>query len=91
MMRVTVQYLAQIKRAAGCNSETVEVPIGGTLRDALRTLADRHDGNFRAMLLDDAAEPRKSLLFFIGDDQAAGTRLLRDGDAITILAPMAGG
>ena len=91
MTRVTVHYLAQIKRAAGCTVEAVETPAGPTLRDVLRMLTDRHDVTFRAMLLDDAGEPRKSLLFFVGDEHAEMSRPLHDGDAITILAPMSGG
>ena len=90
-MRVTVHYMAQIKRAAGCASEEIETPDGADLRQALRTVASRHGDSFRAMLLDEGQEPRKSLLYFVGDDHADATRKLRDGDAITILAPMAGG
>lgn len=89
-MRVTVHYLAQIKRAAGCATETVE-SSAATLHDFLRTLADRHDANFRALLLDDSGIPRKSLLFFVADDHVDLTKTLADGDEITILAPMSGG
>ena len=90
-MHVTVHYLAQIRRAAGRASESVESPDAVPLRDFLRTLARRHDGQFRAMLLDDAGEPRKSMLYFVGDEHADLSRPLADGDAVTILAPMAGG
>ena len=55
------------------------------------TLVDRHDSAFRALLLDDAGEPRKANLFFVGDEHADLSRLLKDGDAITLLAPMSGG
>jgi molybdopterin converting factor small subunit len=90
-MQVTVHYLAQIKRAAGCSSESMEMPVDSTLREVLRALADRHGHTFRAMLLDDASEPRMSLLFFVGDEHAEPSRLLHDGDEVAILAPMAGG
>ena len=90
-MRVTVQYLAQIKRAAGCSSEDVETPDGISLRSFLVLLAARHDSVFRTLLLDEANEPRKSLLFFVGDDHAELSRCLRDGNAVSILTPMSGG
>ena len=90
-MRVTVYYLAQIKRAAECGSECVEGPDAMALREFLQVLAARHNFHFRAMLLDDAGEPRNSLLFFVGDEHADLSHPLADGDAITILAPMAGG
>lgn len=90
-MQVTVHYLAQMKRSAGCASEVV--PLGNVveLRELLAILADRHETSFRAMLLDDADQPRKSLLFFVGEEHAEPARRLQDGDVVTILAPMAGG
>jgi molybdopterin converting factor small subunit len=57
----------------------------------LRDLATRHDATFQALLLDESCEPRKTLLFFIGDEHADLSRPLVDGDTITILAPMSGG
>jgi len=91
MIRISIQYLAQVKRAAGCAVESVEMPIGCTLRDTLRALAGRHDSVFRTMVLDEASEPRRSLLYFVGDSPAEPGQVLGDGDAITVLAPMAGG
>ena len=90
-MCVTVHYLAQLKRAARCPTETIETPHGATLREFLRVLADGHDAAFRSLLLDEANEPRKSLLFFVGEDHAEISRPLCDGDAVTILTPMSGG
>jgi molybdopterin converting factor small subunit len=89
-MRITVYYMAQIKRAAGCGSETIEI-TAGTLREFLRALGEKHDATFRGLLLDDAGDPRKSLLFFVGEDHADLSHLLKDGDTVTVLAPMAGG
>ena len=90
-MQVTVHYLAQLKRAAGCSAEAATLPAAASLRDLLRTIADRRGGAFRSLVLDDAQEPRPSLLFFVGDEHADLKRLLRDGDSISILTPMAGG
>jgi molybdopterin converting factor small subunit len=88
---VTVLYLAQIKRAAGCGAETIELSGPVALGDFLLTLGDRHDASFRTLLLDDAGAPRKSLLFFVGDEHAELSRMLTEDDTVTILAPMAGG
>ena len=90
-MHITVHYLTQIRRAAGCASETIDVPAGCTLEVCLHQIAERHDSAFRALLLDDANAVRRSLLFFVGDDHVELSRGLRDGEAISILAPMAGG
>jgi molybdopterin converting factor small subunit len=90
-MRITVHYMAQIKRAAGCSSESIEANDGADLRAVLQSLGTRHGESFHTLLLDDANQPRRSLLFFVGDDHAELSRGLKDGDAVTILAPMAGG
>lgn len=90
-MRVTVHYMTQMKRSAGCSTEEVETPDPSTLREFLRLLAGRHALAFYELLLDDAGEPRKSLLFFVGEEHADLSRPLHDGDAVTILAPMSGG
>ena len=90
-MRVTVHYLAQMKRAAGCSSETVEVHDAATLQDLLLALAAHHGTSLRALLVDEANQPLKSLLFFVGEEHAEPALRLKEGDAVTILAPMAGG
>jgi molybdopterin converting factor small subunit len=90
-MRVTVHYLAQIKRAVGCAVEEFHAPEPATLRELLALVADRHGPGLRPLLLDEQARPVKSLLFFIGDEHADPCRPLHDGDTVTILAPMAGG
>jgi molybdopterin converting factor small subunit len=83
-MRITVHYLAQLKRAAGIATESLDV-AAGTLGHVVEELGERHDDAFRALLA------QKALLFFVNDDHADLSRALRDGDEITILAPMAGG
>jgi molybdopterin converting factor small subunit len=90
-MRVTVHYMTQLKRLARCASEPVEIRDGSCLTDLLLHLAERHGDAFRSMLLDESATPRKSLLFFVGEEHAELTRPLREGDAVTLLAPMSGG
>jgi molybdopterin converting factor small subunit len=90
-MNVTVHYLAQMKRAAGCASETVELRDAADLQELLVCLAARHAPSLRLLLLDEASQPRKSLLFFVGEEHAGPAHPLRDGDAVSILAPMAGG
>lgn len=90
-MRVTVHYMTQIKRTTGCSREEVEAPEAILLRDFLRLLADRHGPAFHTLVLDEADEPPKSLLFFVGEEHAELSRPLCDGDAVTILTPMSGG
>lgn len=92
-MKVTVHYLAQVKSAAGVGSETVELRQGGSFQDLLGQLTARHGDGFRRILLDGSGSLQNSILLFIGDEQVRWepARPLRDGDVVTVLAPMAGG
>jgi molybdopterin converting factor small subunit len=90
-MQITIHYLAQLRRAAGVAEETVLLDPGATLGRLVHELAQRHGEAFRAMLLDAAGQPQRTLLYAVGDEQASLDRPLRDGDVVTVLAPMAGG
>jgi molybdopterin synthase sulfur carrier subunit len=90
-MRITVHYYAQLKRAAGIAGETVTLEPGATLARLMQHLAEQHAGSFRTLVLDAAGQPQRALLYAIGDEQADLDRSLRNGDVVTILAPMSGG
>jgi molybdopterin converting factor small subunit len=90
-MQVTVHYFAQLRRAAGCASEPIAIEYGMTLRALLDRLADRHGGLFQNLLLGNQDGPHSSLLLFVGDHAMELAHVLRDGDSVTMLTPMAGG
>jgi molybdopterin converting factor small subunit len=92
-MRVAVKYLAQVRQAAGCASEAVEVDGGCSAGDLVRRLAERHGEPLRRLLLGPAGAPHDSLLVFVGDEQVRfpAQHRLHDGDVVTVLTPMAGG
>jgi molybdopterin converting factor small subunit len=55
-------------------------------------LVNRHGDAFRRIVLTEQDKIQPALLLFVGDEQLGGdTPHLKDGDVITILAPMAGG
>jgi molybdopterin converting factor small subunit len=88
---VTVRYLGQGRRAAGRPAEEIEIEAGCTTTALLRMLAERHP-DLRGLLLTEKGEPRPSTLLFVGEDQVdTSDRILRDGDRVTVLTPMAGG
>ena len=89
-MNVVVRYLAQLKHAAGLPSEAVAVEPGCTVADLLGLLAAHHR-SLRALLLDDAQRPQRTLLVFVGDEQARADRVLSAGDEVTLMTPIAGG
>lgn len=90
-MQVTVHYFAQLKRAAGVASETAVMEPDATLAQLVQHVAHQHGDIFRAMMLDSAGQPQRTLLYAVGDEQADLERVLREGDTVAILAPMAGG
>lgn len=86
---IVVRYLAQLRPIAGRGED--RLPLAGpcTVAELLRRLAA--DERLRRALLDDAGEARASLLVFVGDERAEASRLLRDGDEVTLMTPIAGG
>jgi molybdopterin converting factor small subunit len=90
-MAVTVHYHAQLRRAAGCATETLDLGGDVTVAELLGRLAQRHDEAFRALLFSGEGRPQASLLVFVRDQAATEASIVRDGDEVTILTPMAGG
>ncbi len=92
-MNVTVEYTAQIKRAAGTARETLDVADGATVSDVLRAAADRHDDSFQRLVLTADSAPQPTLLIFVADEQvrADSTEPLADGATVTLLSPISGG
>ncbi|HYT94884.1 MAG TPA: MoaD/ThiS family protein [Gemmataceae bacterium] len=92
-MKVAIKYLAQVKQAAGCASEILDIEGHCRLQELVRRLADGHGEALRRLLLRPAGELHDSILLFVGEEQVRWEtpRELHDGDVVTVLAPMAGG
>ena len=92
-MKINVDYVAQLKDAAGCSGECIEMADGTTVQDLVRAIAKAHGGRLAELLLDEAGALRGSALLFVGDDQAEWDEVcpLRDGVTITLMSPLAGG
>ncbi len=90
-MQVTVHYLAQLRRAAGCTTERLDVEAGLTAGELCRRLGDLHGEPFRTLIQGAEGRPHPSLLVFIGEQLIEWSRVLHDGDEVTMLTPMSGG
>jgi molybdopterin converting factor small subunit len=90
---LTIEYTAQLRRAAGVASETVEIAEACTLQELARAIAARHGEELERMLVDSQGRLQRSILVFIGEEQIApdSTAPLRDGQTITFAAPISGG
>lgn len=92
-MVVTVEYTAQLKRAAGKTREDFELDDSGTLIDLVNAIADRHGDELARMLQAADGSPQSTIIPFVGDDQKRwdAADALRDGVAVTLLSPISGG
>jgi molybdopterin converting factor small subunit len=89
-MLVTVKYSAQLRQAAGVPREQLDVPSACSIRDLLAAAARKNEA-LRAQLLDSSGAPRPHLLICVGDEQVTAGTVLKDGDEVTLLSPIAGG
>lgn len=92
-MKITVEYAAQVKKAAGKAADSIEVPDETTAQEVVRQIAKVHGEGFSHLILTDDNQLHPSILLFVGDDQIAWETPtpLRDRDVVTILSPVSGG
>ena len=94
-MKLRVQYTAQLRTAAGRPEEEVDLPDGSTLAALLAHLASRLDEGAAMHLLSSNGQIRPSLMLVVNgavtlaDD--AKVAVLRAGDVVLLLPPIAGG
>ncbi|MFT4554912.1 MAG: MoaD/ThiS family protein [Planctomycetales bacterium] len=92
-MVVTVEYTAQIKRAAGKAREDFELDDSGTLIDLVNAIADRHGDELARMLRTVDGTPQTTVIPFVGDNQVRwdAADALSNGVTVTLLSPISGG
>jgi molybdopterin synthase sulfur carrier subunit len=94
MIRLQVQYAAQLRALVGTGQEQIELPPGSTLAQLVAQLAAQREA-IGAHLLTPVGAVRPSLLVVVNEtavpaEQAAAT-VLQDGDCVALLPPIAGG
>ncbi|MFH0921189.1 MAG: MoaD/ThiS family protein [Fibrobacterota bacterium] len=92
-MNLTLEYLAQIKQAAGKSSETILTDETATLGSVLLDAANRLGSAFSSLVFNESRHFRSSLLIMINDEQVEADlrRALKPNDRVTLLSPMSGG
>lgn len=92
-MVVTVEYTAQLKRAAGKTREDFELDDSDTLIDLVNAIVDRHGDELARMLQSADGSPQSTIIPFVGDEQKRwdAADALRDGVSVTLLSPISGG
>jgi molybdopterin converting factor small subunit len=92
-VKITFKYYAQVRQAAGVESEQDVLAEGADMAAALEAAARRHGPAFRKLVLDEFGVVRPSMLVMVNGVPAprGGQRQLRDGDEITLLSAVSGG
>ena len=92
-MKVTLNYMGQLRSLTGKDSDKVECSQGASLADLLTEAAKKYDRQFANIVLDGTGIIRPSLIIIIDGvsaDKDAPPNL-SDGDSITLLTAIAGG
>lgn len=92
-MKVVVRYLAQIKQAAGRAEDVLNLAGPRSPAEVIAQIARQNQDTLRSLLLNASGDVQATLLLFVNDQQVDPLQPadLREGDILTILAPMAGG
>ncbi len=90
-MKIRVDYTAQLRLRAQCDAEDVDLPEGADAAALVRVVAGRHGVEVASLLLSADGRPAATVLCFVGDSQAEWDQVLVDGDAVTLMTPIAGG
>lgn len=92
-MQVTMRYFALVRKAAGTESEQVDLSDGVEVRAALGKLAEERGDDFRRQILDDKGAVRSNLIVLVNGQivRSGEQRTLADGDEVKVFSPVAGG
>ncbi len=92
-MQITVEYAAQVKRAAGVASETIDIDESASLSDLVTQIVANRDEALRTVLLDGESNIHRSILVFVDDEQVRESDAVKltDGQTVTFLSPISGG
>lgn len=92
-MHVTIKYFAQVRQAAGVESEQLSLDDGVDIQTTLAELAQCHGDDFRALVLDQAGSVRPGLLTVVNGQSVTSPKQhpLADGDELSLISAVAGG
>ena len=89
-MQIHVEYVAQVRTAAGVSSESLAVPDSGTVQNLIAAVGEQHEELVK-VLCGEGGQLHPSILVFRDEEPCDATTVLADGDRITLLSPISGG
>lgn len=94
-MKLLVEYTGQLQTVLGRAHERIELPEGATVSALARHLGEHCGEQARPHLLTPAGELQPTLLVSINgaaqSSHEAASTVLREGDTVLLLPPIAGG
>lgn len=81
-MQIHVRLFATLRQLAGWSKQTLDLPAGATLNDALATIDER----FPALTIS-----QRTFYAAVNQEYAKGDQILREGDEVAIFPPVSGG
>lgn len=81
-MQIQVRLFATLRQLAGWSQQTIEVPEGTTLEQALAIIDER----FPALTIG-----KRTFYAAVNQEYAKGDQVLRAGDEVAIFPPVSGG
>ena len=92
-MQININYMAQLKKAAGVPQETVAVENPCTVQKLITDSVCPRRTSLCEMIREQNGSFRSILMVFVGDNQVdlETPFELRDNDDVTIMFPIAGG
>ncbi len=92
-MRITIKYMAQIRKGSGVPEETVELAGAKTVQDFIKQNLCQLHPDLGQYILDEKGALRSIILIFHGQAKVSDAipRELKDGDVITMMPPITGG
>ncbi len=94
-MNIRIVYRGQIKQRTGRSHEDLEVQPGHSLENLLLEIRGRYGREVDAMLFDEQGNFRKMIMIVLNGTQLQAEDLevtiLKEGDEIMLMSPIAGG
>lgn len=94
-MKITLQFEAQLRRAAGVASLTMDVAEAASLSEAIRGASEQLPVELTRQILESDGTIRRSLLCFVNQKPVSSeqqrTQSLQEGDCVLLCPPISGG
>jgi MoaD family protein len=90
-MNIAFRYYAQVRHAAGMETEHIDASCAMTVAAAIAHVASRHAKEFGDLVCDANGSVRPGIIVLVNGVPADPGHTLDDGDEITLLSPVAGG